>query len=692
MTSKPTPIDKLRNIGLIAHIDAGKTTTTERFLFYAGRTHQLGSVDSGTTVTDWMDQERERGITIVDAAVTAFWNEHQINLIDTPGHIDFTAEVQRALRVLDGAVVVFDASQGVEPQSETVWRQADRYRVPRLCFINKMDRPGADFTRSVEEIHDRLGAKPVALQLPIGLESGFEGVIDLIAMQAIRWADELGAHREYSPIPDERMAEAKAARAALIEGVAEEDDELLGRWLEGGEIDPEELKQAIRRDTLANKVVPVLCGSSLKNKGVQPLLDAVIDYLPSPLDIGEISGHHPDNDQPLTRKPDDSAPLSALLFKTVSDPYAGRLAYVRVYSGVLKKGENLLNPRYGRPQRVGRLERMYAEHREDIEAIHAGDIAALLGLKEAVTGDTLCAPHHPMLLESISFPEPVIKITVTPVTAQDHERIAEALQHLAEDDPTFRAEIEENTGQTLLAGMGELHLEVLVERLKREQGINVRTGTPKVAYKETISKPVSRAEGRFIRQTGGKGHYGHVVIDLSPGEKGEGLVIENHISGGAIPKEFIPSVETGIREAANNGIIGGYPVTDLRVSLVDGSVHDTDSSPLAFKVAAGMALRDGLDKGRSVLLEPVVRGEVLTPEEHLGDVLGQLTSRRAEIESVGDKPGQMKSIRNLVPLSEMFGYATELRSATHGRGSFTLEVDHFAPVPKEIMQRLGFTI
>ncbi len=692
MTTKPTPIDKLRNIGLIAHIDAGKTTTTERFLFYAGRTHQLGSVDSGTTVTDWMDQERERGITIVDAAVTAFWNEHQINLIDTPGHIDFTAEVQRALRVLDGAVVVFDASQGVEPQSETVWRQADRYRVPRLCFINKMDRLGADFAQSVADIRERLGANPVILQLPIGAESGFEGVIDLIGLQAIRWADELGAHREYAPIPDDLQTEAEAARSALIEQVAEQDDDLLARWLEGTEIDNDLLNRAIRRATLANRLVPVLCGSSLRNKGVQPLLDAVVDYLPSPLDIGEVSGRHPDNDQPVTRQPDDAAPLSALLFKTVTDPYAGRLAYVRVYSGVLKKGDNVLNPRFGRPQRVGRLERMYAEHREDIEAIHAGDIAALLGMKEAVTGDTLCEPHHPLLLESISFPEPVIKITVTPLTAQDHERIAEALQHLADDDPTFRAETEEETGQTLLSGMGELHLEVLIERLKREQGVNVRTGTPKVAYKETVSRPVSRAEGRFIRQSGGKGHYGHVVIDLAPGETGEGLVIENHISGGAIPSEFIPSVETGIREAANNGVIGGYPVTDLRVTLVDGSSHDTDSNPLAYKVAAGMALRNGLEKGRPVLLEPVARGEVLTPEEHLGDVLGQLTARRAEIAGVSDKPGQVKAIRNLAPLSEMFGYATELRSATHGRGSFTLELDHFAPVPLEVMRRLGFNV
>jgi elongation factor G len=689
---KPTPIDKLRNIGLIAHIDAGKTTTTERFLFYAGRTHQLGSVDSGTTVTDWMDQERERGITIVDAAVTAFWNAHQINLIDTPGHIDFTAEVQRALRVLDGAVVVFDASQGVEPQSETVWRQADRYRVPRLCFINKMDRLGADFDQVVTEIRERLGANPLPLQLPLGAESTFEGVIDLLSMQAIRWSDELGADRAYDTIPDTLLGAAEVARSVLIEQVAEQDDELLALWVEGQAVDEVQLKAALRRATLANRIVPVLCGSSLRNKGVQPLLDAVVDYLPSPLDTGETIGRHPDNDQPAIRQPDDAAPLSALLFKTVTDPYAGRLGYVRVYSGVLKRGDNVLNPRFGRPQRVGRLERMYAEHREDIEQIHAGDIAALLGMKEAYTGDTLCDPHHPLLLESINFPEPVIQITVTPMTAQDHERIAEALHHLSEDDPTFRAETEEETGQTILAGMGELHLEVLIERLKREQGVNVRTGTPKVAYKETVSRSVSRAEGRFIRQTGGKGHYGHVVIDLSPGETGKGLTIENRLTGGAIPKAFIPAVESGLKEAANSGVIGGYPVTDLLITLVDGSSHDTDSNPLAFKIAAGMALRDGLERGRPVLLEPVVRGEVLTPEEHLGDVLGQLTTRRAEIQGVVDRPGQIKAIRNRVPLSEMFGYATELRSATHGRGSFTLELDHFAPVPVEVMQRLGFNL
>ncbi|MCU7843950.1 MAG: elongation factor G [Candidatus Thiodiazotropha sp. (ex Monitilora ramsayi)] len=692
MSAKPTPIEKLRNIGLIAHIDAGKTTTTERFLYYAGRTHQLGSVDNGTTVTDWMDQERERGITIVDAAVTAFWNDHQINLIDTPGHIDFTAEVQRALRVLDGAVVVFDASQGVEPQSETVWRQADKYGVPRLCFINKMDRLGADFQQSLDSIKARLGANPVALQLPLGFESDFEGVIDLLDMKAIRWRDELGAHRDYGEIPESHLKTAESARADLIEQIAEQDDLLLARWLEGAEIECDEIRDALRRATLSSKIVPVLCGSSLRNKGVQPLLDAVIDYLPSPLDIGNITGRHPDTENPVERQSEDDAPLSALLFKTVTDPYAGRLCYVRVYSGVLKSGATVLNPRYGRPQRVGRLERMYAEHRDDITEVHAGDIAALLGMKEAYTGDTLCDPHHPMLLEPIDFPDPVIKITVTPVTAQDHERIGEALTHLAEDDPTFKAETEEETGQTILSGMGELHLEVLLEKLKREQGVNVRTGKPKVAYKETITRPVERAEGRFIRQTGGHGHYGHVVINLTPADAGQGLQVDNRLTGGAIPTEFVSAVESGIREAANSGIIGGYPVTDIKVTIVDGSAHATDSNPLAFKIAAGMALREGLSKGRSIFLEPVVSCEVITPEENLGEVLGQLTGRRAEVEGVGDRPGQLKAIRNHVPLSEMFGYATELRSATHGRGAFSMELDHFAPVPAEVMRRLGFNV
>jgi len=687
MTAKATPIERLRNIGLIAHIDAGKTTTTERFLYYAGRTHQLGSVDSGTTVTDWMDQERERGITIVDAAVTAFWNDHQINLIDTPGHIDFTAEVQRALRVLDGAVVVFDASQGVEPQSETVWRQADRYRVPRLCFINKMDRLGADFDGALASLRERLGANPVPLQLPLGAESTFSGVIDLIGMRLIRWRDELGAHREYAEIPDDSLEQARQARMAMLEAVAEQDDALLALWLDQGDAGEEALKQSLRRTTLTGRLVPVLCGSALRNKGVQPLLDAVVDYLPSPLDIGDIEGRHPETRQPLTRQPREDAPLSALVFKTVTDPYAGRLCYVRVYSGSLKSGTNVLNPRHGRPRRVGRLERMYAEHREDIDAIRAGDIAALLGMKDAVTGDTLCDSAHPLVLETIRFPEPVIRITVTPLGAEDHEHLPGALEHLADDDPTFRAETDQETGQTILSGMGELHLEILLERLKREQGVRVRTGRPRVAYQETILHEARGVEGRFIRQSGGHGQYGHVVLDLAPGETGSGLSFENHINGGAIPTSFIPAVEIGIREASRSGIIGGFPVTDIRISLVDGSAHAVDSNPLAFRIAAGMALRAGLEAGESQLLEPIVRCEILTPEEHLGDVLGQLAARRAEIDNVADRPGRIKAIRCLVPLSEMFGYATELRSATHGRGSFTMEPHHFAPLPEKFQSR-----
>jgi elongation factor G len=689
MTTKAVPIERLRNIGLIAHIDAGKTTTTERILYYAGRTHQLGSVDSGTTVTDWMDQERERGITIVDAAVSAFWDEHQINLIDTPGHIDFTAEVQRALRVLDGAVVVFDASQGVEPQSETVWRQADRYRVPRICFINKMDRIGADFDHAVNTIRDQLAANPIPLQLPLGAEAQFEGVIDLIRMQLVRWRDELGAHREYAAIPQQHLADAQAARASMIEQIAEQDDTLLSLWLEGGEADEETIHSALRRATLDNAIVPVLCGSALRNRGVQPLLDAMIRYLPSPLDIGETQGKHPEHGEAMMRAPSKDDPLCALLFKTVTDPYAGRLCYVRVYSGTLQSGAMVLNPRHKRNQRIGRLERMYAEHREDIEAIHAGDIAALLGMKNAVTGDTLCDPKHPLLLEPISFPDPVIKITVAPITAQDNERLSDALHHLAEDDPTFKAETDEETGQTILSGMGELHLEVLLDRLKREQGVNVRTGNPKVAYKETVTQPAMGVEGRFVRQTGGHGQYGHVVIDITPGTTGSGLQFENRISGGAIPIVYIPAVETGIREAARSGVIGGYPVTDIQVTLIDGSEHSVDSTPMAYQIAAGMALRSGLEKGVPVLLEPIVSCEVITPEEHLGDVLAQLANRRAQIEGVSDRPGQIKAIRNQVPLSEMFGYTTELRSATHGRGSFTMEIDHFAAVSAAIMRTMG---
>ena len=681
MNNKTSSIEKLRNIGLIAHIDAGKTTTTERVLYYAGRTHQLGSVDDGTTVTDWMDQERERGITIVDAAVTAFWNEHQLNIIDTPGHIDFTAEVQRALRVLDGAVVVFDALQGVEPQSETVWRQANRYKVPRLCFINKMDRTGANFNRAVESIRSRLAANPVPLQLPLGAESDFNSVVDLITMQQISWSDTLGARREYAEIPQEWLAKSRDARAAMVERIAEQDDELLSAWLEGMEPTQEQLKAAIRRATLANRIVPVLCGTALRNKGVQPVLDAVVDYLPSPLDVGAVQGTHPKSGNPVECRPDDQAPLSALLFKTVTDPYAGQLGYVRVYSGVLQAGGKVLNGRLERSERIGRLERMYAVHREHLQEIRAGDIAAVLGMKHAVTGDTLCDPAHPVLLESISFPDPVIQITVTPRTSQDHDNLSEALRQLSQDDPTFRSEEDETTGQTILSGMGELHLEILLDRLRLEHGVNVLTGKPKVAYKETITQAVVRAEEHFIRQSAGHNQYGHVVLALEPIERGQGIQFENRITGDAIPKLYIPSVETGIKDACESGVIGGYPVTDIKITLIGGSTHPTDSNPLAYRIAGSMAMRSGLERGGSVLLEPVVKAEVLTPEEHLGDVLGQLNAKRALIEGVDDRPGELKAIRAMLPLVGMFGYTTELRSATHGRGSFTMEFDHFEPVP-----------
>ncbi|MET0065595.1 MAG: elongation factor G [Candidatus Thiodiazotropha sp.] len=687
--SQATPLESIRNIGLIAHIDAGKTTVTERFLFYTGRTRQIGSVDHGTTITDWMDQERERGITIVDAAVTTQWRDHQINMIDTPGHIDFTAEVQRALRVLDGAVVIFDASQGVEPQSETVWRQADRYRVPRICFINKMDRLGADFEHAVDTLVNRLGAQPVVIQLPMGAESDFNGVIDLIEMRAIHWDDTLGSETTVTEIPPHLLEQARTARNAMIETIAGEDDTLLGLWLENNDAPPAQIHAALRRVVIHRGLTPVLCGSALKNRGMQPLMDAVVDYLPSPGDVEAVQARHPERDTPVICPPSPEAPLCALVFKTVTDAYAGRLCYVRVYSGTLQSGSALLNPRFGRPQKVGRLERMYAEHREDIDHIPTGDIAAILGLKQAVTGDTLCSPDQPVLLESISFPDPVIKITVTPVTAQDNDHLAGALQQLADDDPTFRTETESETGQILLAGMGELHLEVLLERLKREQGVNVRTGKPKVAYKETIGRDVSRAEGRFIRQTGGQGQYGHVVIAVSPAPGTEGIRFSNGLASDAIPKQFLPAIETGLLDASRSGVIGGYPLTGLAITLLDGSAHSKDSNPLAFKIAAGMALREALEAGDPILLEPIVACEVVTPEEHLGDVMGQLASRNAEILGISDRPGGRKAIRCHVALSGMFGYATDLRSATHGLGSFTMQPDHFAPAPARVLKSFG---
>ncbi|MER3543525.1 MAG: elongation factor G [Chloroflexota bacterium] len=671
-------LEKIRNIGIIAHIDAGKTTTTERILFYTGRTHRLGSVDEGTATTDWMPQERERGITITAAAITAYWRDHQINIIDTPGHIDFTAEVQRSLRVLDGGVVVFDAVAGVEPQSETVWRQADRYRVPRVCFVNKMDRTGADFNRTVAMIRERLGAMPVPIQLPIGVEGSFRGAVDLLTMQAVTYTGELGAHRQYGPIPDELVEAAQAAREAMIEQIVETDDALLHKYLEGEEISADELRAALRRATIAGRITPVLCGSALRNKGVQPLLDAIVDYLPSPVDIPPIRGTNPLTGEEETRPADENAPLAALVFKIVSDPYVGRLAYFRVYSGKIEAGQGVLNATKGKRERIGRVLRMHADRREEINEVYAGDIAATLGLKDSFTGDTLADPAYPIVLESITFPEPVISVAIEPKTAADQDKLADALRRLAEEDPTFRVRVDENTGQTLISGMGELHLEVLVDRMMREFRVAANVGRPRVAYRETITRKV-RQQGRFVRQTGGHGQYGDVTLEIEPLSPGEGFVFEDRTVGGVIPKEFIPAVERGVREAMESGVLAGYPLVDMGVAVVDGSYHEVDSSEMAFKVAASMALREGALRAGPVLLEPIMKVEVVVPEEFLGDVLGNLNARRAEIQSVEPR-GNAQAIRAIVPLAEMFGYATDLRSMTQGRGTFTMEFSHYARV------------
>ena len=682
------PLEKYRNIGIIAHIDAGKTTTTERILFYTGKTYRLGSVDEGNTVTDWMEQERERGITIVSAAVSAEWKGYQINIIDTPGHIDFTAEVQRSLRVLDGGIVVFDAVQGVEPQSETVWRQADRYGVPRICFVNKMDRVGASYERSIESIRERLGANPVAVQVPIGAESEFRGVVDLFTEKAIVWVDDLGKKPEVKEVPPELRDEVEAARERMIEQIAETDDDLTMKYLEGEEMSVEELKAALRRAVIRGDLTPVYCGSSLKNKGVQPLLDAVVDFLPSPLDIAEVRGINPNTGEEITRPPSDDAPLSALVFKIVTDPYVGRLAYFRVYSGKITQGAQVYNATRGKRERIGRLLRMYADRREDVTEVMAGDIGAVLGLKNSFTGDTLCDMSNPIVLESISFPEPVISIAIEPKSTADQDKLAQALHKLSEEDPTFRVRTDEQTGQTIVSGMGELHLEILVDRLKREFNVKANVGRPRVAYRESITRPVPKVEGRFVKQTGGRGQYGHVIISMEPAEPGEGIVFEDAIVGGVIPKDFIPAVEKGIREAAEAGVLAGYPVTDVKVRLYDGSYHEVDSSEMAFKVAATMAFREGVKRGKPVLLEPVMRVEVTVPEEYIGDVMGQLSSRRGEIQGMEQRPGNTRAVRAMVPLAEMFGYATQLRSATQGRGAFTMEFDHYAQVPENVAKAI----
>ncbi len=679
-------LQRTRNIGIIAHIDAGKTTTTERILFYTGKVHRPGEVHEGTATMDWMVQERERGITITAAATTCFWRDHRINIIDTPGHVDFTVEVERSLRVLDGGVVVFDGVQGVEPQSETVWRQADKYRVPRICFINKLDRIGANYVRAIEMIRERLRAQPAAIQWPIGLESEFRGIIDLIEFRAKIYHDDLGQHIEDTEVPPEYVEVAQEWRHKLIEQIVETDEELMLRYLEGEEPTPEELRRALREATIRGQLYPVLCGSALKNKGVQLLLDAIVDYLPSPLDIPPVKGTHPVTGEELTREADDEAPFAALAFKIQSDPHVGRLTYVRVYSGRLHSSSYVYNSTKGERERISRLLRMHANHREEVEWIGAGDICAVIGLKKTFTGDTLCDPDHPILLEPIQFPEPVISVAVEPKTRADQDKLAIALQRLAEEDPTFQVRTDPESGQTIISGMGELHLEVIVDRMQREFKVAANIGRPQVAYKETITRPV-RVEGRFVRQTGGRGQYGHVWLELEPLPRGSGFVFEDRIVGGVVPKEYIPAVEAGIREAMQSGGVSGYPVIDLKAVLVDGSYHEVDSSEMAFKIAASMALKEGVRRGNPVILEPIMRVEVVVPEEFTGDVIGDLNARRGRIEGMEMRAGA-QVIRAMVPLATMFGYATDLRSMTQGRGTYTMEFDHYAPVPESIAQEL----
>jgi elongation factor G len=688
-------LNRCRNIGIMAHIDAGKTTTTERILFYTGITYKIGEVHDGTAVMDWMEQEQERGITITSAATTCFWREHRINIIDTPGHVDFTAEVERSLRVLDGAVAVFDAVAGVEPQSETVWRQADKYRVPRICFVNKMDRIGADFKRTLEQITTKLGSNPVAIQLPIGSEDKFAGVIDLVKMKAIRYKDEtLGADYIVEEIPAEYVDEANHYREQLIEKVSEASDELLEKYLHGQPISEEEIKAVIRKRTIesvrkdAAPFVAVICGSAFKNKGVQPLLDAVVDYLPSPLDIPAISGLDPRKaEETLVERPaKDDAPFAALVFKIMTDPFVGQLAFIRVYSGVLEAGSSAYNATKQRSERIGRLLKMHANKREEIKEVYAGDIAAAVGLKNVATGDTICAEKHPVVLESMDFPEPVISLAIEPKTKADQEKLGLGLQKLMAEDPTFRVRTDQQTGQTIIAGMGELHLEIIVDRLKREFSVDASVGRPQVAYKETITRP-AEAEGKWIRQTGGRGQYGHAKIRIAPRKPGEGYEFVNKIVGGSIPKEYIKPIDEGIREAMTTGVLAGYPVDDVAVELYDGSYHDVDSSEMAFKFAGSIAFKEAAHKAKPVLLEPVMRVEVVVPKEFLGDVMGNLASRRGHIQSQEERGGtQIVSAR--VPLSEMFGYATDLRSRTQGRATYSMHFDRYEPAPQNVSEEV----
>jgi elongation factor G len=687
-TETRVALDRVRNIGIMAHIDAGKTTTTERILYYTGRTHKLGEVHEGAATMDWMAQEQERGITITSAATTAFWRDHRINIIDTPGHVDFTVEVERSLRVLDGAVAVFDSVAGVQPQSETVWRQADKYKVPRIAFINKMDRTGANYFAAVQSMKDRLGANPVPVQIPVGQEDAFRGVVDLVEMKAILYKDDLGQEFEVTDIPSELQEQATEYHHQLIDAISHFDDEVLEAYLtDESSVTPEMIKRAIRAATLADEITPVLLGSAFKNKGVQPLLDAVIDYLPSPIDVPPMIGLDPKSGEEVTREASMDQPFSALAFKVMSDPYVGKLTYFRVYSGKLKAGDRVLNTTTGKTERIGRILQMHANHREEREEIGAGEIAAGVGLKSTTTGDTLAVENAPIVLESMTFPDPVISVAVEPKSKADQDKLGNGLARLAEEDPTFRVATDEETGQTIISGMGELHLEIIVDRLKREFNVDANVGRPQVAYRETVSKPAERIQGKFVRQTGGSGQYGDAVINLYPQEPGVGYEFVDKIVGGKIPKEYIKPIDEGIREAMGSGILAGYPVVDVKVELIDGSYHDVDSSERAFKIAGSMAFKEAMKRAKPKLLEPMMAVEVTTPEDYLGDVMGNLNSRRGRIENMAPV-GNAQVIKALVPLSEMFGYATDLRSMSQGRADFTMQFDRYEEVPASIASEI----
>jgi elongation factor G len=688
MTEQAVALDRVRNIGIMAHIDAGKTTTTERILYYTGITHKLGEVHEGAATMDWMAQEQERGITITSAATTAFWRDYRVNIIDTPGHVDFTVEVERSLRVLDGAVAVFDSVAGVQPQSETVWRQADKYKVPRIAFINKMDRTGANYFAAVQSMRDRLGANPVPIQIPIGAEDNFTGVVDLVEMQAVVYKDDLGKEFDIVEIPSELVEQAQEYHHQLIDAISHFDDEVLAAYIEDeSSVAPDMIRRAVRAGTIADEITPVLLGSAFKNKGVQLLLDAVVDYLPSPLDVPPVHGTDPKSGGDEERPADPKVPFSALAFKVMSDPYVGKLTYFRVYSGTLKAGDRVLNTTTGRTERVGRILQMHANHREEREEIMAGEIAAGVGLKSTTTGDTLAADSAPIVLESMTFPDPVIAVAVEPKSKADQDKLGAGLARLAEEDPTFRVETDEETGQTLISGMGELHLEIIVDRLKREFNVDANVGRPQVAYRETISKPAEKIQGKFVRQTGGSGQYGDAVINLYPQEPGAGYEFGDKIVGGKIPKEYIPAVDAGIREAMGSGILAGYPVVDIKIELIDGSYHDVDSSERAFKIAGSMAFKEAMKRAKPILLEPTMAVEVTTPEEYLGDVMGNLNSRRGRIESMSPL-GNAQVVKASVPLSEMFGYATDLRSMTQGRADFTMQFDRYEEVPQSIASEI----